>query len=125
VIPYEGILVASFTHDQQDMVSAIFERYLLYLPETSRRMKLQHIQSFYPDTYFSWIGGFGDSDPFYYRLHSPVIIIESDHHSGVFLTNERPAKFHIHTILRTPNAGDYGYALRPLIPSVEDVFIAP
>ena len=38
-------------------------------------------------------------------------MIEFDHHSGVFLTNELPAKFHIHTIVRTPNGNDYGMDL--------------
>lgn len=33
---------------------------------------------------------------------------EFDHHSGVFLTNDEPAKCHIHTIVRTPNGNDYG-----------------
>jgi hypothetical protein len=26
----------------------------------------------------------------------------------VFLTNTEPAKFHVHTIVRTPNGNDYG-----------------
>jgi hypothetical protein len=53
-----------------------------------------------------------------------VVIVEFDHHSGVFLTNKEPAKFHIHTLLRTPNAGDYGMALRPLIKgTVEQAFV--
>ena len=29
-------------------------------------------------------------------------------HAGVFLTNPEPAKFHVHTIVRTPNGNDYG-----------------
>ena len=32
-------------------------------------------------------------------------------HSGVFLTNREPAKFHVHTIVRTPNGNDYGVDL--------------
>ena len=74
----------------------------------------QHIDA----TYFCWIGGYGDDDPFYYRIQSPVAMIEFDHHSGVFLTNTEPAKCHIHTVIRTPNGNDYGkdllrLALRP------------
>ena len=49
--------------------------------------------------------------PFYYRIQSPVIFIEFDHHSGVFLTNKEPAKFHVHTLVRTPNGNDYGVDL--------------
>ena len=40
-----------------------------------------------------------------------MIFIEFDHHAGVFLTNAEPAKFHVHTIVRTPNGNDYGIDL--------------
>ncbi len=39
------------------------------------------------------------------------MLIEFDHHIGVFLTNAEPAKFHVHTIVRTPNGNDYGLDL--------------
>ncbi|KAF6814668.1 hypothetical protein CSOJ01_03891 [Colletotrichum sojae] len=124
VVPYEGVLVFDMSREQQDLVAAILEQYLLYLPARSRAMRIAQARSFYPETYFSWIGGFGDADPFYFRIQSPVILVEFDHHSGVFLTNEEPAKFHIHTLLRMPNAGDYGMALRPLIPpALEQGFV--
>ncbi|RJE21943.1 hypothetical protein PHISCL_05718 [Aspergillus sclerotialis] len=118
-VPYEGILVSSFTAEQKDLLYGILEQYLLYLPRKSRAMKLHQIRQFESETYFCWIGGFADEDPFYYRVQSPVVLIEFDHHSGVFLNNEEPKKFHIHTLLRTPNGGDYGHALRSLIPAVE------
>ena len=51
------------------------------------------------------------TSPFYYRVQSPVTFIEFDHHAGVFLTNPEPAKFHVHTIVRTPNGNDYGFDL--------------
>lgn len=124
-VPYEGVLVSEFTADQKALVYGILEQYLLYLPKQSRDLKIEQIRQYETETYFSWIGGFGDHDPFYYRIQSPVILVEFDHHSGVFLTNEEPKKFHIHTLLRTPNAGDYGYALRPLIPPVESTIATP
>ena len=63
------------------------------------------------ETYFCWIGGRGDDDPFYYRIQGPVILAELDHHAGLFLTNSEPEKFHTHTLVRTPNGNDYGVAL--------------
>jgi hypothetical protein len=75
------------------------------------------------ETNFCWIGGFEDTDPFYYRIQSSVVIIEFDHHPGVFLTNKESAKFHIHTLLRTPNAGDYGMALRKQISGMAQDFL--
>ncbi|KAK3945309.1 hypothetical protein QBC46DRAFT_277805 [Diplogelasinospora grovesii] len=116
VVPYEGVLVSEMPAEhQQQLVLRILEQYLLYLPKPARDIRLEEMRRWFHETYFCWIGGFGDEDPFYYRLQSPVVIVEFDHHSGVFLTNKEPAKFHIHTLLRTPNAGDYGMALRPLI----------
>lgn len=112
IVPYEGILVSSLTSEQQSVITDILNQYLLYLPSRSRTMHLQRCESHYNETYFSWIGDFKDEDPFYFRIQSPVILVEFDHHSGVFLTNEEPAKFHIHTVLRLPNGGDYGVALR-------------
>lgn len=125
IVPYEGILVSEMTTEQQEMVLGILDQYLLYLPETAKKIRLEDMKSWFHETYFSWIGEYGDADPFYYRIQSPVVLVEFDHHSGVFLTNKEPAKFHIHTLLRTPNAGDYGHALRPLIPGIEQDFLWP
>ena len=122
IVPYEGILVSNMSSTQQDLVLAIVTEYLLYLPEKARQLRLEQVKRHFSETYWSWIGAFGNEDPFYYRIQSPVIIVEFDHHSGVFLSNAEPAKFHIHTLLRTPNRGDYGMALRPLTARVEQSY---
>nr|WP_307857085.1 DUF3500 domain-containing protein [Pseudarthrobacter albicanus] len=57
------------------------------------------------------MGGFGEGDVFYYRLQSPVVVLELDHHCGVFLNNDDPQPFHIDTVMRTPNGNDYGRTL--------------
>ncbi|KAK7421806.1 hypothetical protein QQX98_002022 [Neonectria punicea] len=123
VVPYEGILISEMRPAQQDLVLSICKEFLLYLPDKALQFRLDQIRSWFHETYWCWIGGFGNEDPFYYRIQSPVVIIEFDHHSGVFLTNKEPAKFHIHTLLRTPNGGDYGMALRPLIPRVKQEYM--
>jgi hypothetical protein len=123
VVPYEGVTVSSLDEKQQPLVLGILDQYLLYLPQPARKIRLEDMKSHFGETYFCWIGGFGDKDPFYYRIQSPVVIVEFDHHSGVFLNNAHPAKFHIHTLLRTPNGGDYGMALRPLIPGRDQKFV--
>ncbi len=70
--------------------------------------RLAEIEAHLDDTWFSWYGGFGESDPFYYRVHSPVTLIEFDHHDGVVFDNIDPSRHHIHMLVRTPNGGDYG-----------------
>jgi hypothetical protein len=112
VVPYEGICAAGFSPDHKQLVLDIAEQFLLYLPESARVIRKEQIRSHFGSTYFCWIGGYGNKDPYYFRIQSPVIIFEFDHHSGVFLTNETPAKFHTHTIVRTPNGGDYGSVFR-------------
>ena len=112
IVPYEGIKVSAMQPEQQQIVLDIVEQFVLYLPQRARDLRKEQVGDYFEETYFSWIGGYTDEDPFYYRIQSPVIICEFDHHSGVFLTNKEPAKFHTHTIVRSPNGGDYGNALR-------------
>ncbi|KAL4884952.1 hypothetical protein BJY04DRAFT_232448 [Aspergillus karnatakaensis] len=111
VIPFEGINATDMPPEQQTLLLKILESYLVLLPEGPFQARMRNITSHLPNTYFSWIGGYGDDDPFYFRIQSPVILVEFDHHSGVFLLNEQPEKYHIHTILRTPNGNDYGQRL--------------
>lgn len=111
IIPYEGALVTTFSQDQQDMVRALAELSLNYLPDKVLVAKMADIDAHWDDTHFAWIGEWGPEDAFYYKIHSPVIMIEFDHHSGVFLNNKDALPFHIHTIVRTPNGNDYGHAL--------------
>ena len=59
-------------------------------------------------TDFAWIGGTGPDDVFYYRVQSPVILIEFDHLPGIVFDNDYATRRHIHTIVRTPNGNDYG-----------------
>jgi hypothetical protein len=60
------------------------------------------------DTHFSWIGAHDDHGAFYYRIYSPVVLIEFDHQPGIVYANNEPTRDHIHTVIRTPNGNDYG-----------------
>jgi hypothetical protein len=65
------------------------------------------------DTYFAWIGGTDTSSVFYYRIHSPVVLIEFDHQTPIGIRHlmpgvKTPIRDHIHSVLRTPNGNDYG-----------------
>ncbi|KAF5528354.1 hypothetical protein CGCA056_v001327 [Colletotrichum aenigma] len=114
IIAYEGVLVTEMTTEQQELLMSIVSEFLVLLPPEPLKHRLEHIRAYLSETYFAWIGQFGLADPFYYRIQSPVALFEFDHHSGVFLTNEEPAKYHIHTIQRLPNGNDYGRELREL-----------
>ena len=73
------------------------------------QMELAEVREHLTDTYFAWMGEHGDDSVFYYRVHSPVILIEFDHQTPVALPGPKvPNRQHIHTAVRTPNGNDYG-----------------
>lgn len=83
IVPYEGVCVAaSFNSQQQELLLKTVEQFVLYLPSKARQLRLQEVQRHFNETYFSWIGGFSDQDAYYFRIQSPVIVCEFDHHSG-------------------------------------------
>jgi hypothetical protein len=126
IIPYEGILASAMSEHQQGHLRAVIASFFEILPAGPFAARMRLVERFWEETYFCWIGAFQDtdhgsggggggggegSDAFYYRIQSPVVLIEFDHHSGVFLLNKEPARYHVHTIVRTPNGGDYGRGL--------------
>ena len=114
VVPYEGLRVSEMSAQQRRDLLDLIAAYVAPLPPGPLAARLDEVERHLADTHFCWIGGFEEQSPFYYRIQSPVVFIEFDHHAGVFLTNAEPAKFHVHTIVRTPNGNDYGVDLLQL-----------
>lgn len=69
---------------------------------------MDEVTAHWGETHFAWVGSEAPDGVFYYRVHSPVILIEFEHQTGVMFDNDTPSRNHIHTIVRTPNGGDYG-----------------
>jgi len=111
VVPYEGVRVAELDESQRALLREIVADFLLLLTEPQRELTLAEYDAHLEDTWFSWYGATDGTQPFYFRVQSPVIIAELDHHAGVWLANRLPARFHVHTTLRHPNGNDYGKAL--------------
>jgi hypothetical protein len=111
IVPYEGIRATDLSSDQRRDLLSLVPPFLEPLPPGPLQARMDEIERHLDETYFSWIGGTDENSPFYYRIQSPVVMIEFDHHSGVYLTNDKPEKFHVHTLVRTPNGNDYGIHL--------------
>lgn len=111
VVPYEGILASELDAGQRTILRRLAEDFLLLLTEPQRELTLAEFDAHLDEAYFAWYGATDGTQPFYFRIHSPVIIAENDHHAGVWLNNRLPARFHVHTTLRMPNGNDYGKAL--------------
>ena len=73
---------------------------------------LDEVRSHLDRTFFAWIGKTEPGSVFYYRIHSPVLLIEFDHQRPVGTRHLNdpnvPSREHIHTVVRTPNGNDYG-----------------
>ncbi len=108
IVPTEGLPAAALGAVQRRKLLELAELFVCNLPEGPAIARLAEIERELPRTWFAWIGKADDINPFYFRIHSPVVLIEFDHHSGIFLANEEPARFHVHTVIRAPNGGDYG-----------------
>ncbi|RSL54652.1 hypothetical protein CEP53_007370 [Fusarium sp. AF-6] len=111
VIPFEGQVASDLTPENQDLLVSVVEAFNQLLPRGPLAHYLQLVRQHLSETYFTWTGGFGNEDAFYFRIQSPVVLVELDHHSGIYLTNQTPDKYHIHAIQRLPNGGDYGQEL--------------
>jgi len=111
IVPREGLCAAEMSEGERAALLDLCEIFYAHWPDGPRKARIAAIAAELDRTWFSWIGGFGDADPFYFHIHSPVVMLEFDHHSGMWLSNTAPAKFHIHIITRLPNGNDYGKAL--------------
>ncbi|KAK5108261.1 hypothetical protein LTR62_008645 [Meristemomyces frigidus] len=111
IIPHEGINGADLDQSQQEALLNLIAIFNELLPPGPKEVFMKRVRAHLPQTHFAWIGPVNDTSPFYFRVHSPILISEFDHHNGVWLANALPKKYHIHTIQRLPNRGDYGTAL--------------
>ncbi|MCT7660733.1 DUF3500 domain-containing protein [Mycobacterium deserti] len=108
LMPYSGLAAKDLSAAQLSRLRGAIEPYLDRLPDGPRAAKLAEVDRWMDETWFSWIGGDDPDGAFYYKIHSPVILIEYDNHGGIFFDNDEAEPFHTHTIVRTPNGNDYG-----------------
>jgi hypothetical protein len=119
-LAYEGLRLDGLTATQRDQVLALIEVYVGRMRPGHDRVRMAEVAAHLDQTHVVWFGGLRDDSTFYYRIHSPVLLIEFDHLRGIALDNDEPERTHIHTVMRTPNGNDYGkdllrqhYALFP------------
>jgi hypothetical protein len=108
-IPYAGIRAADLNEAQKKLFVDLIAEYVGNMPDGHARVKMDDVRRHLDDTWFAWIGETSADAVFYYRVQSPVILVEFDHQTPVALEGPRQAgRQHIHTVVRTPNGNDYG-----------------
>ena len=107
-LSYQGIRYGDLSDGQQGLLLALLETYVGRIRPGHAALRMEEVSRHLGDTHFAWIGGVDPESVFYYRIHSPVALIEFDHQRGIALANDEPSRTHIHTVIRTPNGNDYG-----------------
>ena len=108
---YEGIQVSKFSIEQKQKLLDLIYLYISNIREGHYKVKMEEVIAYVDNTWFSWVGETNEDAVFYYRIHSPVVLIEFDHQRLVGVPNAddgKPSRNHIHTVVRTPNGNDYG-----------------
>ena len=107
-LQYEGLRYTNMSADQRRLLVKLIEANTGRIRRGHAEIWMNEVEGHLDETYFAWIGGTEPDTVFYYRIHSPVLLIEFDHLPGVALEIDEPYRDHIHTVVRTPNGNDYG-----------------
>jgi hypothetical protein len=111
VVPYVGLPASSLTAAQKQQLLALVALHLK-MDDGHATVKMAEVRAHLDATHFAWIGGTAPDSVFYYRIHSPVVLIEFDHQTPAGMRHLRqdraPFKDHVHVVVRTPNGNDYG-----------------
>jgi Protein of unknown function (DUF3500) len=109
LLDYAGLRASEMTEPQRTLLLALIAEYVGNMSDGHAKVRMEEVRKHLPDTYFAWIGATGADAVFYYRIHSPVILIEFDHQTPVALAGPKvPGRIHVHSVVRTPNGNDYG-----------------
>ncbi len=97
-----GLAAAKLNAKQFAMLMAVLEEYAHNVPEQMAQARMEQIKKVGKNMQFAWAGSLERGGPHYYRVQSPVFLIEYD--------NTQNDANHIHSVWRDYN-GDFGLDL--------------
>ncbi len=113
VLDYAGLRAKELPDGARRRLRDLIQLYVGNLDDGHTRVKMDEVDRHIENTWFAWIGESKPDSAFYYRVQSPVILIEFDHQRPANLAKfasdpKVPTQQHIHCVVRTPNGNDYG-----------------
>jgi Protein of unknown function (DUF3500) len=113
VLDYTGLRADALSAEQRKQLLELIALYIGNMEDGHARVKMDEVRKHLDNTWFAWIGGADEKSVYYYRIHSPVLLIEFDHQQPANLRQfaadpKAPNRQHIHVVVRTPNGNDYG-----------------
>jgi hypothetical protein len=110
ILDYAGIPGSELDGAQKQKLLDLIGEYVGNMDDGHAKVKMEEVRKHIDRTHFAWIGQTSSDAVFYYRVHSPVILIEFDHQTPIAMRElpRVPTRQHIHSVVRTPNGNDYG-----------------
>lgn len=113
VLDYAGVAASTLSAAQREQLLRLIQLFVDNMKPGHARVKMEEVRQHIGETRFAWIGPADANAAFYFRIHSPVVLIEFDHQRPANLRHlaedpARPTREHIHVVIRTPNGNDYG-----------------
>jgi hypothetical protein len=113
VLDYAGLRGSDMEKAERGRMRDLIQLYVSNMSDGHARVKMNEVDRHLENTWFAWVGGTAADSAFYYRVQSPVILIEFDHQRPANLARfatdpKKPVQQHIHCVIRTPNGNDYG-----------------
>jgi hypothetical protein len=111
VLDYAGLAARTLNDSQKRQLLTLIGLYVHNMRDEHARVRIDEVNAHMDQTHFAWIGGTQPDSVYYYRIHSPVILVEFDHQKPANLRHlypDVPYRDHIHAVVRTPNGNDYG-----------------
>jgi hypothetical protein len=113
VVPQAGIMAPDLTDRQRKQLLDLIALFIGNMDDGHAKIKMSEVERHIAQTSFAWVGRTEPGSVFYYRIQSPVLLIEFDHQTPANLRHlaknpSAPNPEHIHVVVRTPNGNDYG-----------------
>lgn len=113
VLDYAGVRAADLAAAQREKLVELIALFVENMDDGHAKVKMDEVRAKLDRTYFAWLGADAEGGVFYFRIHSPVVLIEFDHQRPANLRQlakdpQAPNRQHIHVVVRTPNGNDYG-----------------
>ncbi len=106
-----GLPASEMNEEQRVLLQLLIDEYVRNMePESADQLLARIAADGSSALHFAWMGGTRLGEAFYYRIHSPSVLIEFDHTVNVNLIREGIREIdvnHIHSVMRQPGQ-DYG-----------------
>lgn len=113
VVAPVGLPASRMSPAQREQLVTLVQLFVDNMDEGHARVRMEEVRQHLADTRLAWVGGTDPGAVFYFRIQSPVVLIEFDHQRPANLRHlakdpQQPSREHIHVVVRTPNGNDYG-----------------